>query len=189
MADAPEPCPIANMETSTLITLYSHVEVSKKRNVKTLRDQRLTAYFLSDPRGNLGDALLKLPRYSYSISDLQCYLRCVIPEYYYISLSGSLVGLSFDPSFTSDDSENNSISMVQRTGPLPKAIRAPLLLDQLPVCKNIGLGIVHSVDLHQNCIVIITPLDEEEATRVNTLVLSTQQIPHALVNHVAAILH
>ena len=189
MADAPEPCPIANMETSTLITLYSHVEVSKKRNVKTLRDQRLIAYFLNDPRGNLGDTLLKLPRYSYSISDLQCYLRYVIPEYYYISLSGSLVGLSFDPSFTSDGSENNSISMVQRTGPLPKAKRAPLLLDQLSVCKNIGLGIVHSVDLHQNCIIIITPLDEEEATRVNTLILSTQQIPHALVTHVAPILH
>ena len=164
-----------------------------------------------------GDELLALPRFAFPIDRVQCYLRDSVAAYYYLTLSGSVVGLAVDPAFVPDaalassdpannssnssssSSNNNSDSRnSSRSGdrareeatrwtanvPIPRAKRCPRLLSSLPVCASLGLGIVHSVDLRRNRIVVLSPIPRDDLARVNTLVISTSPVPPELLSSV-----
>ena len=158
-----------------------------------------------------GDELLALPRFAFPIDRVQCYLRDSVAAYYYLTLSGSVVGLAVDPAFVPDaalassdpaNNSNNSSSSDSRNSsrsgdrardeatrwtanvPIPRAKRCPKLLSSLPVCASLGLGIVHSVDLRRNRIVVLSPIPRDDLARVNTLVISTSPVPPELLSSV-----
>ena len=188
-----------------MVTLYAQSEGKKKQNTKSLRTQRLVQYFVENRRGRpgrLGDSLLALPRFFFALDRVQCYLRDSSPVYYYLTLAGSVVGLAVDPAFVpdaeaarngseatgegSEAARNGSEAATQWTAnvPIPRAKKTPKLLRRLPVCAALGLGIVHSVDLRRNRIVVLSPLPRSDMERVNTLVISASPIPAELLSSV-----
>ena len=187
------------------MTLYAQSEGKKKQNTKSLRTQRLVQYFVENRRGRpgrLGDSLLALPRFFFALDRVQCYLRDSSPVYYYLTLAGSVVGLAVDPAFVPDAEATREGSEAARNGseapgegseaatqwtanvPIPRAKKTPKLLRRLPVCAALGLGIVHSVDLRRNRIVVLSPLPRSDMERVNTLVISASPIPSELLSSV-----
>lgn len=187
------------------MTLYAQSEGKKKQNTKSLRTQRLVQYFVENRRGRsgrLGDSLLALPRFFFALDRVQCYLRDSSPVYYYLTLAGSVVGLVVDPAFVPDAEAARNGSEAARDGseatgegseaatqwtanvPIPRAKKTPKLLRRLPVCAALGLGIVHSVDLRRNRIVVLSPLPRSDMERVNTLVISASPIPAELLSSV-----
>ena len=173
------------------MTLYAQSEGKKKQNTKSLRTQRLVQYFVENRRGRpgrLGDSLLALPRFFFALDRVQCYLRDSSPVYYYLTLAGSVVGLAVDPAFVPDAEVpgDGSEAATQWTAnvPIPRAKKTPKLLRRLPVCAALGLGIVHSVDLRRNRIVVLSPLPRSDMERVNTLVISASPIPAELLSSV-----
>ena len=112
----------------------------------------------------IGDAILQLPRYSIPVSHFQCYLGNIDPHYYYIALSGILVGLSVDPSFIPSQQPEDS-GIIDECY-LPAVRYYPQLLNFIPVCQNLGVGIIHSVDLKKNVVTILTPLETEQMREV-----------------------
>lgn len=187
------------------MTLYAQSEGKKKQNTKSLRTQRLVQYFVENRRGRpgrLGDSLLALPRFFFALDRVQCYLRDSSPVYYYLTLAGSVVGLAVDPAFVPDAEAAREGSEAAREGseatgegseaatqwtanvPIPRAKKTPKLLRRLPVCAALGLGIVHSVDLRRNRIVVLSPLPRSDMERVNTLVISASPIPAELLSSV-----
>ena len=187
------------------MTLYAQSEGKKKQNTKSLRTQRLVQYFVENRRGRpgrLGDSLLALPRFFFALDRVQCYLRDSSPVYYYLTLAGSVVGLAVDPAFVPDAEATREGSEAARNGseapgegseaatqwtanvPIPRAKKTPKLLRRLPVCAALGLGIVHSVDLRRNRIVVLSPLPRSDMERVNTLVISASPIPAELLSSV-----
>lgn len=195
-----------------MVTLYAQSEGKKKQNTKSLRTQRLVQYFVENRRGRpgrLGDSLLALPRFFFALDRVQCYLRDSSPVYYYLTLAGSVVGLAVDPAFVPDAEATREGSEAAREGreatgegseatgegseaatqwtanvPIPRAKKTPKLLRRLPVCAALGLGIVHSVDLRRNRIVVLSPLPRSDMERVNTLVISASPIPAELLSSV-----
>lgn len=188
-----------------MVTLYAQSEGKKKQNTKSLRTQRLVQYFVENRRGRpgrLGDSLLALPRFFFALDRVQCYLRDSSPVYYYLTLAGSVVGLAVDPAFVPDAEAAREGSEAAREGreatgegseaatqwtanvPIPRAKKTPKLLRRLPVCAALGLGIVHSVDLRRNRIVVLSPLPRSDMERVNTLVISASPIPAELLSSV-----
>ena len=180
-----------------MVTLYAQSEGKKKLNTKSLRTERLVQYFVENRRGRLGDRLLALPRYSFAIDRVQCYLRDSSPVYYYLTLAGSVVGLAVDPAFvpaaeaTEANEANEANEDAREAGtpwtanvPIPRAKRTPKLLRRLPVCEALGLGVVQSVDLRRNRIVVLSPLSRNDLERVNTLVISASPIPSELLSSV-----
>lgn len=187
------------------MTLYAQSGGKKKQNTKSLRTQRLVQYFVENRRGRpgrLGDSLLALPRFFFALDRVQCYLRDSSPVYYYLTLAGSVVGLAVDPAFVPDAEATREGSEAARDGseaarngseaatqwtanvPIPRAKKTPKLLRRLPVCAALGLGIVHSVDLRRNRIVVLSPLPRSDMERVNTLVISASPIPAELLSSV-----
>ena len=187
------------------MTLYAQSEGKKKQNTKSLRTERLVQYFVENRRGRpgrLGDSLLALPRFFFALDRVQCYLRDSSPVYYYLTLAGSVVGLAVDPAFVPDAEATGEGSEATREGseatgdgseaatqwtanvPIPRAKKTPKLLRRLPVCAALGLGIVHSVDLRRNRIVVLSPLPRSDMERVNTLVISASPIPVELLSSV-----
>ena len=190
------------------MTLYAQSEGKKKQNTKSLRTERLVQYFVENRRGRpgrlgrLGDSLLALPRFFFALDRVQCYLRDSSPVYYYLTLAGSVVGLAVDPAFVPDAEAARDGSEAARNGseatgegseaatqwtanvPIPRAKKTPKLLRRLPVCAALGLGIVHSVDLRRNRIVVLSPLPRSDMERVNTLVISASPIPAELLSSV-----
>lgn len=187
------------------MTLYAQSEGKKKQNTKSLRTQRLVQYFVENRRGRpgrLGDSLLALPRFFFALDRVQCYLRDSSPVYYYLTLAGSVVGLAVDPAFVpdaeaaregreatgegSEAARDGREAATQWTAnvPIPRAKKTPKLLRRLPVCAALGLGIVHSVDLRRNRIVVLSPLPRSDMERVNTLVISASPIPAELLSSV-----
>ena len=173
------------------MTLYAQSEGKKKQNTKSLRTERLVQYFVENRRGRpgrLGDSLLALPRFFFALDRVQCYLRDSSPVYYYLTLAGSVVGLAVDPAFVPDAEApgDGSEAATQWTAnvPIPRAKKTPKLLRRLPVCAALGLGIVHSVDLRRNRIVVLSPLPRSDMERVNTLVISASPIPAELLSSV-----
>ena len=162
----------------------------KKRNAKDLRTERLIQYFVENHRSAVGDRLLSLPRYVYPIDQVQCYLRDSAPSYYYLTLSGSVVGLSIDPAFVPeaktpmDAKDAADATQWTLNVPIPRAQKCPKLLSRLPVCATVGLGIVRSVDLRRNRIVVLSPLAKQDMARVNTLVISASPVPPELLSSV-----
>ena len=135
------------------MTLYAQSEGKKKQNTKSLRTQRLVQYFVENRRGRpgrLGDSLLALPRFFFALDRVQCYLRDSSPVYYYLTLSGSVVGLAVDPAFVPDAEAARDGSEAARNGseatgegseaatqwtanvPIPRAKKTPKLLRRLP---------------------------------------------------------
>ena len=188
-----------------MVTLYAQSEGKKKQNTKSLRTERLVQYFVENRRGRpgrLGDSLLALPRFFFALDRVQCYLRDSPPVYYYLTLAGSVVGLVVDPAFVPDAEAARDGSEAARNGseatgegseaatqwtanvPIPRAKKTPKLLRRLPVCAALGLGIVHSVDLRRNRIVVLSPLPRSDMERVNTLVISASPIPVELLSSV-----
>ena len=188
-----------------MVTLYAQSEGKKKQNTKSLRTQRLVQYFVENRRGRpgrLGDSLLALPRFFFALDRVQCYLRDSSPVYYYLTLAGSVVGLAVDPAFVPDAEAAREGNEAARDGreatgegseaatqwtanvPIPRAKKTPKLLRRLPVCAALGLGIVHSVDLRRNRIVVLSPLPRSDMERVNTLVISASPIPAELLSSV-----
>lgn len=181
-----------------MVTLYAQSEGKKKQNTKSLRTQRLVQYFVENRRGRpgrLGDSLLALPRFFFALDRVQCYLRDSSPVYYYLTLAGSVVGLAVDPAFVPDAEATGEGREAARDGreaatqwtanvPIPRAKKTPKLLRRLPVCAALGLGIVHSVDLRRNRIVVLSPLPRSDMERVNTLVISASPIPAELLSSV-----
>ena len=174
-----------------MVTLYAQSEGKKKLNTKSLRTERLVQYFVENRRGRLGDRLLALPRYSFAIDRVQCYLRDSSPVYYYLTLAGSVVGLAVDPAFVPAAEATEANEDAREAGtpwtanvPIPRAKRTPKLLRRLPVCEALGLGVVQSVDLRRNRIVVLSPLSRNDLERVNTLVISASPIPSELLSSV-----
>ena len=188
-----------------MVTLYAQSEGKRKQNTKSLRTERLVQYFVENRRGRpgrLGDRLLALPRFFFALDRVQCYLRDSSPVYYYLTLAGSVVGLAVDPAFVPDAEAAREGNEAARDGreatgegseaatqwtanvPIPRAKKTPKLLRRLPVCAALGLGIVHSVDLRRNRIVVLSPLPRSDMERVNTLVISASPIPAELLSSV-----
>ena len=99
------------------------------------------------------------------------------------------MGLSNDPSFIAEVKEEEGAAQGTAKSVVFDSIYEhaavhPRLLNILPVCKNFGLGIVKSVDLWKNEVVIMTPLDEATIQQVNTLIRSTQPLPQSFYNDV-----
>ena len=138
---------------------------------------------MGDHETRLGDRFLALPRYTFPLSRFQYYLGRVKPSLYYIPLSGSVVGLSCDPSFVPKE-DGNERGVKDASSPFPEARYVPPLMQQFPICANVGVGVIHSIDLKRNLVTIIAPLDAESMKRVNTIVQGKQALPQALMENV-----
>lgn len=156
---------------------------SKKLQAGSIREKRLIRYFVGDHETRLGDRFLALPHYTFPLSRFQYCLGRVKPSLYYIPLSGSVVGLSCDPSFVPKEEESEQGAR-DVASPFPEACYIPPLMQRFPICANVGVGVVHSIDLKRNLITIITPVDEESMKSVNTIVQGKQALPQALMENV-----
>ena len=182
-----EPCPIPYLNKSKLITLFGKENERKTKPSKLIRELRLIHYLCGRqvPPASIGNAVLQLPRYAFPISHFQCYLGKINPHYYYMALTGVIVGLSIDPSFvTPTTTKQKEEESTDFTSIYPRISRFPRLLNHIPVCQNLGIGIVHSVDIRKHVVTILTPLSTEDMQKVNTLILSTQAIPQSFFNNV-----
>lgn len=172
------------MNKSNLITLFGIESERRIKPSKLVREKRLLQYLFDDCDNldQLGDKALQLPRYSLPITHFQCYLENIDPSYYYLALTGSIVGLSIDPAFApAADIPNSTLDF---STPYPKAQHFPLLLNHLPICENVGIGIIHSINLRENTVTILTTLETEEMEKVNTLIRSTEPIPSVILRNV-----
>ena len=57
-------------------------------------------------------------------------------------------------------------------------------MQRFPICANVGVGVIHSIDLKRNLVTIVTSLDEESMKSVNTIVQGKQALPQALMENV-----
>ena len=102
-----------------------------------------------------------------------------------MALTGVIVGLSTDPAFVpSNTPERQEEGNVDYSSIYPTVSEYPRLLNHIPVCQNLGIGIVHSVDIRKNMVTILTPLTTEDMKKVNTLILSTQAVPQSIFQNV-----
>lgn len=131
-----------------------------------------------------GDLVLQLPRYSLPFSLFQCYVGNVNPSHFFIALTGTIVGLSYDPSFKPSSYSNENRRNHSPHSPFPVVSKRPRLLNWVPICENVGIGIIHSIDLRKHLITILTPLETEQMKRVNTVIRSTEPIPNILLRNV-----
>ena len=131
-----------------------------------------------------------------------------------MSLAGSVVGLSADPSFvareenlvvkegemavareenmtaareenmTAAREEKMAAVAIDTSTPFPDAPYIPPLMNKLPICLNVGVGVVYSIDLKRSLVTLITPLGKEEMESVNTIIIGKQALPQALMENV-----
>ena len=171
-----------DIDEKKLFTLPAQKVDGKKANSGVIREKRLIHYFVGEFETKLGDRLLALPQYTMPLSRFQYFIGPVKPSLYYVSLAGSVVGLSTDPSFVAK--EESPVNEVDSSSPFPEAPYIPPLLNRLPICLNMGVGIVYSIDLKRNLITLITPLDKKEMESVNTIIVGKQPVPQALMENV-----
>ena len=171
-----------------------------------IREKRLVHYLVGEYETKLGDRLLALPRYTLPLARFQYFIGPVRPSLYYVSLAGSVVGLSADPSFvareenlvvkegemavareenmTAAREEKMAAVAIDTSTPFPDAPYIPPLMNKLPICLNVGVGVVYSIDLKRSIVTLITPLGKEEMESVNTIIIGKQALPQALIENV-----
>ena len=172
-----------------------------------IREKRLVHYLVGEYETKLGDRLLALPRYTLPLARFQYFIGPVRPSLYYVSLAGSVVGLSADPSFVAREEnltaareenltaarEENMTAVreekmaavaIDTSTPFPDAPCIPPLMNKLPICLNVGVGVVYSIDLKRSLVTLITPLGKEEMESVNTIIIGKQALPQALMENV-----
>ena len=171
-----------------------------------IREKRLVHYLVGEYETKLGDRLLALPRYTLPLARFQYFIGPVRPSLYYVSLAGSVVGLSADPSFvareenlvvkegemavareenmTAAREEKMAAVAIDTSTPFPDAPYIPPLMNKLPMCLNVGVGVVYSIDLKRSLVTLITPLGKEEMESVNTIIIGKQALPQALMENV-----
>ena len=179
-----------------------------------IREKRLVHYLVGEYETKLGDRLLALPRYTLPLARFQYFIGSVRPSLYYVSLAGSVVGLSADPSFvareenlvvkegemavareenmtaareenmTAAREEKMAAVAIDTSTPFPDAPYIPPLMNKLPICLNVGVGVVYSIDLKRSLVTLITPLGKEEMESVNTIIIGKQALPQALMENV-----
>ena len=172
-----------------------------------IREKRLVHYLVGEYETKLGDRLLALPRYTLPLARFQSFIGPVRPSLYYVSLAGSVVGLSADPSFVARE-ENMAVAReenmtmareenmtaareekmaavaIDTSTSVPDAPYIPPLMNKLPICLNVGVGVVYSIDLKRSLVTLITPLGKEEMESVNTIIIGKQALPQALMENV-----
>ena len=172
-----------DIDEKKLFTLPAQKAEGKKASPGMIREKRLIHYLVGEYETKLGDRLLALPRYTLPLARFQYFIGPVRPSLYYVSLAGSVVGLSADPSFEAKE-ENMMVTAVDTSSPFPEAPYIPPLMNKLPICLNVGVGVVYSLDLKRSLVTLITPLGKEEMERVNTIIIGKQALPQALMENV-----
>ena len=218
-----------DIDEKKLFTLPAQKAEGKKASPGMIREKRLVHYLVGEYETKLGDRLLALPRYTLPLARFQYFIGPVRPSLYYVSLAGSVVGLSADPSFVAREEnlvvkegemavareENMTVAreenLVVKEGemavareenmtavreekmaavaidtstPFPDAPCIPPLMNKLPICLNVGVGVVYSIDLKRSLVTLITPLGKEEMESVNTIIIGKQALPQALMENV-----
>lgn len=187
-----------DIDEKKLFTLPAQKAEGKKASPGMIREKRLVHYLVGEYETKLGDRLLALPRYTLPLARFQYFIGPVRPSLYYVSLAGSVVGLSADPSFVAREEmamtkegemavtkeENMIVTAVDTSTPFPDAPYIPPLMNKLPICLNVGVGVVYSIDLKRSLVTLITPLGKEEMESVNTIIIGKQALPQALMENV-----
>lgn len=201
-----------DIDEKKLFTLPAQKAEGKKASPGMIREKRLIHYLVGEYETKLGDRLLALPRYTLPLARFQYFIGPVRPSLYYVSLAGSVVGLSADPSFVAREGEmavtregemavkeemavkkegemavkegEMAVTAVDTSTPFPEAPYIPPLMNKLPICLNVGVGVVYSIDLKRNLVTLITPLGKEEMESVNTIIIGKQALPQALMENV-----
>ena len=195
-----------DIDEKKLFTLPAQKAEGKKASPGMIREKRLVHYLVGEYETKLGDRLLALPRYTLPLARFQYFIGPVRPSLYYVSLAGSVVGLSADPSFvareenlvvkegemavareenmTAAREENMAAVAIDTSTPFPDAPYIPPLMNKLPICLNVGVGVVYSIDLKRSLVTLITPLGKEEMESVNTIIIGKQALPQALMENV-----
>ena len=195
-----------DIDEKKLFTLPAQKAEGKKASPGMIREKRLVHYLVGEYETKLGDRLLALPRYTLPLARFQYFIGPVRPSLYYVSLAGSVVGLSADPSFVAreenlvvkegemavakegemtvaNEGEMAAVAIDTST-PFPEAPYIPPLMNKLPICLNVGVGVVYSIDLKRSLVTLITPLGKEEMESVNTIIIGKQALPQALMENV-----
>lgn len=210
-----------DIDEKKLFTLPAQKAEGKKASPGMIREKRLVHYLVGEYETKLGDRLLALPRYTLPLARFQYFIGPVRPSLYYVSLAGSVVGLSADPSFVAREEnlvvkegemavakegemtvikEENMVAKegemavareekmaavaIDTSTPFPDAPYIPPLMNKLPICLNVGVGVVYSIDLKRSLVTLITPLGKEEMESVNTIIIGKQALPQALMENV-----
>ena len=203
-----------DIDEKKLFTLPAQKAEGKKASPGMIREKRLVHYLVGEYETKLGDRLLALPRYMLPLARFQYFIGPVRPSLYYVSLAGSVVGLSADPSFvareenlvvkegemavareenmtaareenmTAAREEKMAAVAIDTSTPFPDAPYIPPLMNKLPICLNVGVGVVYSIDLKRSLVTLITPLGKEEMESVNTIIIGKQALPQALMENV-----
>ena len=202
-----------DIDEKKLFTLPAQKAEGKKASPGMIREKRLVHYLVGEYETKLGDRLLALPRYTLPLARFQYFIGPVRPSLYYVSLAGSVVGLSADPSFVAREEnmvvkegemtvikeenmvakegemavareEKMTVTAVDTSTPFPDAPYIPPLMNKLPICLNVGVGVVYSIDLKRSLVTLITPLGKEEMESVNTIIIGKQALPQALMENV-----
>ena len=200
-----------DIDEKKLFTLPAQKAEGKKASPGMIREKRLIHYLVGEYETKLGDRLLALPRYTLPLARFQYFIGPVRPSLYYVSLAGSVVGLSADPSFVAREGElavkkeemavkeeemvvtkegemtreeEMTVTAVDTSTPFPEAPYIPPLMNKLPICLNVGVGVVYSIDLKRSLVTLITPLGKEEMESVNTIIIGKQALPQALMENV-----
>ena len=188
-----------DIDEKKLFTLPAQKAEGKKASPGMIREKRLVHYLVGEYETKLGDRLLALPRYTLPLARFQYFIGPVRPSLYYVSLAGSVVGLSDDPSFvareenltaareenmTAAREEKMAAVAIDTSTPFPDAPYIPPLMNKLPICLNVGVGVVYSIDLKRSLVTLITPLGKEEMESVNTIIIGKQALPQALMENV-----
>ena len=219
-----------DIDEKKLFTLPAQKAEGKKASPGMIREKRLVHYLVGEYETKLGDRLLALPRYTLPLARFQYFIGPVRPSLYYVSLAGSVVGLSADPSFvareenmvvkegemavareenmtaareenmtaareenmtaareenmTAAREEKMAAVAIDTSTPFPDAPYIPPLMNKLPICLNVGVGVVYSIDLKRSIVTLITPLGKEEMESVNTIIIGKQALPQALMENV-----
>ena len=196
-----------DIDKKKLFTLPAQKAEGKKASPGMIREKRLVHYLVGEYETKLGDRLLALPRYTLPLARFQYFIGPVRPSLYYVSLAGSVVGLSADPSFVARE-ENMAVAReenmtmareenmtaareekmaavaIDTSTSFPDAPYIPPLMNKLPICLNVGVGVVYSIDLKRSLVTLITPLGKEEMESVNTIIIGKQALPQALMENV-----
>ena len=195
-----------DIDEKKLFTLPAQKAEGKKASPGMIREKRLVHYLVGEYETKLGDRLLALPRYTLPLARFQYFIGPVRPSLYYVSLAGSVVGLSADPSFvareenlvvkegemavareenmTAAREEKMAAVAIDTSTPFPDAPYIPPLMNKLPICLNVGVGVVYSIDLKRSLVTLIMPLGKEEMESVNTIIIGKQALPQALMENV-----
>lgn len=180
-----------DIDKKKLFTLPAQKAEGKKASPGMIREKRLVHYLVGEYETKLGDRLLALPRYTLPLARFQYFIGPVRPSLYYVSLAGSVVGLSADPSFvareenmTAAREEKMAAVAIDTSTSFPDAPYIPPLMNKLPICLNVGVGVVYSIDLKRSLVTLITPLGKEEMESVNTIIIGKQALPQALMENV-----